>query len=75
LDAVNTGVNGSGTAYTGMDCGITSTGDAWSVAAKLPGALTYFCVDSTGASKGGYTGLTGSGTTFAHAAAGGVACQ
>ena len=42
------------TAYSGMTCGITNTGNAWAVSAKLPSApasptaANYWCVDSNG---------------------------
>lgn len=50
MDAVATASNGS-VVYTNMTCGITAAGDAYAVSAKLPGVLTFWCVDSNGASK------------------------
>lgn len=73
LDAIASGTNSA--SYSNMDCGITAAGDAWSIAAKLPGAGTYSCVDSTGAAKGGYTGMTGAALTNAHGGPGGTVCQ
>ncbi len=62
-----------------VDCGVLAGGSAWSVAAKLPGGLWY-CVDSTGVSRGStaagaaYTALTGAASA-AHISAGGSACN
>ena len=67
-------------ADTATDCGINAAGSAWSVASTLPDG-TFWCVDSTGASKstqaGGttaYTALTGAATA-AHTAVGSTACN
>ena len=71
--------SGNYPAGTSLDCG--SSGTAWSVAASLSTASSWWCVDSTGASKGtqgtgvtGYTALTGAGTA-AHTAAGATVCN
>lgn len=67
-------------AATAVDCGINAAGSAWSMAATMPDG-SYWCVDSSGASKGtqgtgttGYTALTGAGTA-AHTAAGATVCN
>lgn len=66
-------------ADSGTDCGINAAGDAWSVASSLPDG-TFWCVDSTGVSRGttsggsAYTALV-TGATAAHSAAGATACQ
>ncbi len=62
---------------TTLDCG--STGTAWSVAASLSSSQ-YWCVDSTGVSRGAtsagtaYNALTGS-SPAAHSAVGAPSCQ
>lgn len=62
-----------------VDCGVSATGDAWSVAAKT--SAGYFCVDSTGTAKStqssgttAYTALTGA-STAAHTAVGSSVCN
>jgi prepilin-type N-terminal cleavage/methylation domain-containing protein len=64
---------------TTKDCGNTTS--AWSVAATGVSAGTFYCVDSTGASKSTqgtgttpYTALTGAATA-AHTAAGATVCN
>jgi prepilin-type N-terminal cleavage/methylation domain-containing protein len=56
IDAVSAATKTT-TAYDGMGCGITSSGNDWAVWAKLPSApatgataTNYFCVDSLGKS-------------------------
>ena len=56
MDAIATGSNGS-VAYTDMTCTINDVGSAWAVTAKLPGAATWYCVDSAGVAKGGYANM------------------
>lgn len=64
---------------TVLDCG--STAIAWSVAGNLSTGSGFWCVDSTGASKGtqgttatAYTATTGAATA-AHTAAGATVCN
>jgi len=84
-DATSNGaaiVTNTTAAATAIDCGINAAGDAWSVAVTLKSAGGgYWCVDSTGVSKGtqgsgatAYTAITGAATA-AHTAAGAVVCN
>ncbi len=81
MAAVISGItNIAGVGAANIDCGDAPT--AWSVAVTLPGTGSgYWCVDSTGASKGtqgtgvtAYTAMTGAATA-AHTAAGATACN
>ena len=54
MDAISASANGTAGTYTNMTCTVTAAGDAWAATAKLPGAGTWFCVDSTGKAQGGY---------------------
>ena len=64
---------------TAGDCGITATGDAYSIAVPLKTTGTFWCVDSLGVSRAAdsngaaYTTLTGA--AGAHAAAGSTVCR
>lgn len=73
-------ISGASTTVSGdtnLDCGVSTS--AWSMAVKLPSGTIYWCVDSTGISRGAtsvgvsYAALTG--VNGAHTAAGAVSCN
>lgn len=58
IAAISASSNGTAGTYTNMTCAINAAGDAWAATAKLPGAGTWFCVDSSGKAQGGYASMT-----------------